>query len=341
MRFPCKGNGTLYGTHPFLWYIYAGIPAICGAVLPPFLWETYDLSNHVSSVMVAASESEPTSLKTRFAVLGIITPYVILHSFSAHKEFRFILPILPLILVLAGHALTKLFDAAISAKSKILTQSRGIVAIIILNFPQLFYLGVVHQRGPIAVNQYLTDTISKIVDIEETINIHYLMGCHSAPLYSHLHIPGVYINAWHLDCSPQCRSQHEVLCESDSFLKDPPAFVIATYNKEKSSDAVVCKNDAASQCSLAQLEEFSTKEIPTYVIVMQEEAKQIENTLLNVIGMTHVASIPHTVKSLKWLSRKADETCHSPSLNCHEVVRFFYLLGMEFDHIEVYYRLTK
>ena len=28
-----SGQGSLYGTHPFLWYVFAGIPAICGIML--------------------------------------------------------------------------------------------------------------------------------------------------------------------------------------------------------------------------------------------------------------------------------------------------------------------
>ena len=31
-----KGNGSLYGEHPFYWYIVAGFPAITGALLVAF-----------------------------------------------------------------------------------------------------------------------------------------------------------------------------------------------------------------------------------------------------------------------------------------------------------------
>ena len=34
-----RGHGALYGTHPFGWYAYAGLPAICGVLLPFVLRE--------------------------------------------------------------------------------------------------------------------------------------------------------------------------------------------------------------------------------------------------------------------------------------------------------------
>jgi hypothetical protein len=46
------GHGSLYGTHPFLWYAYAGIPAIYGIALPFFLWEVAMLSKEASANII-------------------------------------------------------------------------------------------------------------------------------------------------------------------------------------------------------------------------------------------------------------------------------------------------
>jgi len=86
-----------------------------------------------------------------------------------------------------------------------------LVALVLLNYPHLLYLGFIHQRGPIVVNQYLAAEINREArpgnpnnnsQKSQPYTIHFLMGCHSAPLYSHLHIPNARLDAWHLDCSP-------------------------------------------------------------------------------------------------------------------------------------------
>jgi hypothetical protein len=73
----------------------------------------------------------------------------------------------------------------------------------------------------------------KIVQLVEhepqTYTIHYLMGCHSTPLLSHLHTPPVKFETWTLDCSPECRSSPKIEYESDSFSKEPGTFVEKTY----------------------------------------------------------------------------------------------------------------
>ncbi|KAL3794326.1 hypothetical protein ACHAW5_009886 [Stephanodiscus triporus] len=319
------GHGSLYGTHPFLWYAYAGIPAICGILLPFFLWN------------ISTINSSPRSV-----LLGIISPYIALHSFSEHKEFRFLLPVLPLICIFAGHALCLLVrsvdkptsnsgNAANGSRENKATPKSLILILILLNYPHLFYLGVIHQRGPIAVNEYLSTAIN-----EETLqvsqsneireySIHYLTGCHSAPVYSHLHTPNVRVSAWHLDCSPDCRSYPGRVCESDSFLKDPLGFVISTYGYSVDGD---------------RMEVDTVKVPPSFLIAMHDDAVVIESALIEKMKMSHVASIRHTIKSLSWRDRAPrndsdHEKCPSHE-RYHGIVTLFSIIDIHFDHIEVY-----
>jgi hypothetical protein len=94
------------------------------------------------------------------------------------------------------------------------------------NFAALLYLGLLHQRAPIDVNRYIVQLVKHQ---PQTYSVHYLMGCHSTPLLSHLHSPPVVINTWALDCSPSCRADPKAECESDRFLRDPEAFVEDSY----------------------------------------------------------------------------------------------------------------
>ncbi|KAL7529741.1 hypothetical protein ACHAXR_004937, partial [Thalassiosira sp. AJA248-18] len=358
------GHGSLYGTHPFLWYAYAGIPAICGIMLPFFVWE---LAMLIKSALRGVQKTNITNLQKerhsytktneidechensgnpRFALLGVVTPYIFLHSFSEHKEFRFLLPILPLVCILAGHAMARLsrnmlqmetnddgIDSSDSSKHmpalktlirNVFTSPKWLmaVALILLNYPHLCYLGFIHQRGPIAVNRYLASVIdtetrrrNKKIQASRQYSIHYLMGCHSAPLYSHLHIPGAFVNAWYLDCSPECRSNTAIVCESDAFSRDPLGFAMSVYG--------IPGDYGCTEVDVV-------REPPSYLVIMQDDALGIGNVLTEELKMSHVASIQHTVKSLSW-HRHSD--CDK---SLSRVVTLFSLIDIHFDHMEVY-----
>lgn len=145
--------------------------------------------------------------------------YIVAHSFSVHKEFRFLLPILPLFCLLAGERL----------RDFVLATSWGkhfIVGGALANLLVVMYLGLVHQRAPIEVNRHILETVN---GSPQTYRIHYLMGCHSTPLLSHLHSPPTKFETWTLDCSADCRANPNVECESDIFSRDPGQFMEKAY----------------------------------------------------------------------------------------------------------------
>ena len=296
-------------------------------MLPFFLWEV-------------ASITTSTLSTPQMTLLWIIAPYIILHSFSEHKEFRFLLPILPLICILAGHAMSRLvYNEKRNTKSVHISPKLMLLILILLNYPHLLYLGIIHQRGPVAVNQYLASAIidkeSQKVSQSKTIEqytIHYLMGCHSAPVYSHLHIPNARIKAWYLDCSPDCRSNPEIVCQSDAFSNDPLDFVKATYGLSLVDDGS-CTEDGSVNDSCR--DESSLKEVPSFLVVMQDEARVIENVMTEKLRMSHLASIRHSIKSLSWHASNAHEQC-TPDELCYDAVTLFSWIDVHFDHMEVY-----
>ncbi|KAK3089704.1 hypothetical protein FSP39_005759 [Pinctada imbricata] len=71
-----RGGSAMFGTHPWHWYVSQGYPAIMTTHLLPFILGVWRAKNKV--------------------LLLLIIWTIILYSFLAHKEFRFLHPILPL-----------------------------------------------------------------------------------------------------------------------------------------------------------------------------------------------------------------------------------------------------
>lgn len=267
----CAGLGSLYGTHPFYWYLSSGIPAITGTMLPFVLYDLWTLW------------TDNSSLAQRNSWI-IIASYTILHSVSAHKEFRFLLPILPLLCVRAGHV--------VSNKMMATRQSRFLVMtwLVLPNLVALVYLGSFHQGAPILINQRIRHLVTH--GSKKRYTVHYLMGCHSTPLYSHLHVPTVEIDAWTLDCSPECRASDDLDCESNLFSQNSTWFVDSTYNLVEAE---------ANQCSSSDQEKFcllETRPVPDLLAVYSLEALVLKSRFERM-GLEEVGRFAHAINWVK------------------------------------------
>jgi phosphatidylinositol glycan class B len=197
-----SGNGSLYGTHPIHWYLTAGIPAITGVMLP-FL---------VLCLFVKWAPGE-----RNLWILCVC--YIVAHSGSDHKEFRFMLPLLPVFCLISG----KRMRDVMWRRSR---RRVWMIAVAVINLFVFLYLGLVHQRGVVDVNLKIVELVKHE---PQTYTIHYLMGCHSTPLLSHLHTPPIQFETWMLDCGPGCRANPKVECESELFEKNPEEFMENNY----------------------------------------------------------------------------------------------------------------
>jgi phosphatidylinositol glycan class B len=88
-----KGHSAMYGTHPWHWYLSQGAPAVLGTSLPLLL------------VLPCLNRATTT-----LGLLALGGWTVLAYSLLAHKEFRFIMSLVPVASVLAGHALDLLLS---------------------------------------------------------------------------------------------------------------------------------------------------------------------------------------------------------------------------------------
>ena len=121
------------------------------------------------------------------------TMLFLLCSLLSHKEFRFILPIVPMAMLICGkgmhHMATSSFSTNIkkhedennSNKNHYLSfKGKSLVFFLILtNVPIALYTGLIHQRGTLDVMRALD---AKITATSNSSTL-FLMPCHSTPYY--------------------------------------------------------------------------------------------------------------------------------------------------------------
>jgi len=125
-------------------------------------------------------------------------------SLMSHKEFRFLMGLLPLVMHVCGCAAHQLLDAPDSVTtaagssrhenqlnnglSGTRKESRGhwrmfvIVSLISTNLPIALYTCLIHQRGTVDVMTFLYAEAQKPASTS-LMNVLFLMPCHSTPFY--------------------------------------------------------------------------------------------------------------------------------------------------------------
>ncbi|CAA7407566.1 unnamed protein product [Spirodela intermedia] len=199
-----SSGGDYYGTHKWHWYFTQGFPAMLLTFLP------FSLIGIIHS-----KKWRPSGLVAW--VLGV-------HSILGHKEFRFVLPVLPLALMFSGYFLAAVPGCAPRDHNRKISSffirfpSRKyfMLFLIATNVPMALYMSLVHQRGSEDVMNFLAYEARD----GKVKSILFLTPCHATPYYSTLHekVPMQF-----LDCSPTL--EKGALDESDQFMRNPTAFM--------------------------------------------------------------------------------------------------------------------
>ncbi|KAL3076713.1 hypothetical protein niasHS_013509 [Heterodera schachtii] len=211
-----RGGSANFGVHHWSWYLTHAVPPLLTLLLLPLL-TSLPRFGHLN-------------MKKRYAVAAFI--YLVGHSFISHKEHRFLLPILPLIFPYLALELN-------NYKAKWTNCLK--YCYIGLNLLLATYFGLVHQRGPSAVNGRLIELIDTWGPNRERIKILQLMPCFSLPQYAHLHPFSNKTSIQMLDCSPAfIRIAHgdaDAEDEMDKFYKDPEGWLNSKWYKNSLFDA--------------------------------------------------------------------------------------------------------
>ena len=189
-----RGVGSLYGTHGGAWYLHSGLPMLMGAQLVPV------------GVSLAALRGGPAAARNPYEGALIAAGVTAALSAVAHKEHRFLLPVLPLLSVHAGHGLALLLPerrggagAAPGLRRRALLLA-AVLAAAAASIAAALYLSLVHQRGAVAVAESLALRAAAAAASGAPMVVHFLTPCHATPLFSHLHAPRLVART--LECHP-------------------------------------------------------------------------------------------------------------------------------------------
>lgn len=264
----------LFGSHPFYWYFTTGLPALTGLLVPLLL---FDLPRFLRG---ACSYGERN-------LWIIVVSYLAIMSFNAHKELRYIHPVLPLVCLLTGRYVRNFLAGSQNLASRLRFGLFGAIFVLV-NVVTVLYLGLFHQTGPIMANRKVVEIAQAVFRRNPThhhFRVYYLTGaCHSTPLHSQLHVRPIKFTTWALDCSPDCRASPDRICESEQFALDPIGFLSNAF----------CLDSDDETCAAG----IDYKPIPDFVVTLSTFAKTM-GPLLDDLGLQEVARFPQHVNGAR------------------------------------------
>ncbi|XP_068623014.1 GPI mannosyltransferase 3 isoform X2 [Battus philenor] len=204
---------SFYGTHPWYWYLTSGMPAVLTFNTIPVAYAVYVVLRR------------PWENKTCLVLLTAAALHIFLHSFIQHKEFRFVLPLLPIFMYITQHVIVPWSRKASRLKLYVLA---GLI--VVGNVMPMYYFGTIHQSGTLQVMPVLREAVGN----NNRSSILFMMPCHSTPLYSHLHIN---VTTRYLNCDPP-RVPGESY-ESETFYNNPERWWKTEYAQKQTPNLVV------------------------------------------------------------------------------------------------------
>ncbi|CAJ0963830.1 unnamed protein product, partial [Mesorhabditis belari] len=232
-----QGGSALFGVHPWWWYLSEGFPALLHLQMLPLLMIS------LGCLPERAKFRFPTTLPLWTSLV-----YVLIHSALPHKEHRFLLPILPLLILYTGPF----------ALLRNTTIRRAITALILIgNICVSIYFSLWHQVGPYSAASFILRD-----SLVAKSRVMTLMPCFSMPEYAYFHNQLATFRS--LDCSPPLHLSNGTLedgwlDEADRFHEDPLTWVHA-HRKELSTMTHLVLYEAMYRLLEAQLWELGFSE---------------------------------------------------------------------------------
>ncbi|XP_011149167.1 GPI mannosyltransferase 3 isoform X1 [Harpegnathos saltator] len=206
------GVGDVYGKQHVLWYIFAGLPVLLGLYCAPFVLAVWRILRY------------SVYLQRETVMLLVIGWTLTVYSLLSHKEFRFILPLLPMF-IYTSSACTYRLKIRVTEFAR-----KSILALLVCsNVVPGLYFSLIHQRGTLDAMGLLRDEISH-ADPSQPTDTLILAPCHAMPLYSHLHVNA---SVRFLTCEPNLGNSGYYVDEADRFFANPSTWLDDNYVSNK------------------------------------------------------------------------------------------------------------
>lgn len=256
-----KSLSRFYGVSRLDFYFLQAIPILMLTLLPFLLIGLYNYNKKIYKDL------------NKLIIVSII--YLIIFSMIQHKEFRFIYPIKPILLIISSMGIIKLSKSINQLNFKLI-----VISIILINSFLGFYFTQYHESGVIEITRFLRNEIKEvnsIRDLDSPIEIGFLTPCHSTPFQSHFHLDPSIADIWFLTCEPPLHLQDiselkYYRDESDLFYDDPIKFIDENFPDINSN----------SKWTDLQIEDYNISKYPhnwpDYLVIFQHmESFMIEN----------------------------------------------------------------
>ncbi|KAF8744378.1 Alg9-like mannosyltransferase family, partial [Rhizoctonia solani] len=214
-----SGVASFYGVNTFHYYFTQGLPIVLGPSLP---FTLLGVRKHIKDNRNNRNTSP--SRRTRSLLLGLVAWTIALYSLLAHKEWRFIHPLLPILHLFAADYLihsnseTKKYATDLQAQDNLKARltfqlpirRNHLAYFLAVCLPLNLYLIRWHGSAQIAVTRYLHD-LSTRSDRVKSVGV--LMPCHSIPGRAYLHLPELTYatgghRIWEIGCEPPLGLSH-------------------------------------------------------------------------------------------------------------------------------------
>lgn len=184
LRTNLSSVSLFYGRCPWHYYLFQGLPLLLTSSAPFFV--------------AGAWKSVRTGPSALRQLIYAITWTTSVFSLAGHKEWRFLHPLLPAMLVVASRAVLDPFK---KPKRQITIPRIPLKRVLFVSMGLLpgIYTTFYHSRAQIGVFGYL-----RSLEPSSVKSIGFLMPCHSTPWQSHLHRPHLASPGlmWSLGCEP-------------------------------------------------------------------------------------------------------------------------------------------
>ncbi len=201
-----KNGSRWFGVMPWHFYLSQGLPLMAFTMLPLIIVG-----------IVCSGIGWP---------IGFLVSSVVINSMFDHKEFRFLLPLMPIVLALAGLGKHVIGHMHKTHKS----QKRVYLAFILAtNLIAGFYLIRWHQSGPLPALDWLRTEVDSNTRFNSA---YFMMPCHSTPYYGYLHrnVPKNFLTCSMPVVNKSVQLTSDFKDEADIFYSDPVDFL--TRHKE-------------------------------------------------------------------------------------------------------------